>query len=240
MIGIALSFALALHVAAAQPHVSSLQQEPPLEMQSYQLVLLRSASGKPQPSPAEQQQLSKEHLDGLADLNRKRVNLLYGPLLDTGELRGIAVLDVPTADAARAAFANDAYVKRGLMTVDVKPWMAPKGWFHEPAGYDVSNPANLEQLVLGFLVSGPNRTQSEAAAQDIQKGHLAYMESLAKQGKLVAAGPFLDDGAWRGIVIYRVASVDEAKELAAGDPAVKAGRLALEAHPWMTLRGILK
>jgi hypothetical protein len=31
---------------------------------------------------------------------QKRVNLLFGPLLDNGELRGIAVLDVANADAA--------------------------------------------------------------------------------------------------------------------------------------------
>jgi hypothetical protein len=50
----------------------------------------------------------------------------------------------------------------------------------------------------------------------------------------------MDDTPVRGIVIYRVATVDEAKALAAEDPAVKAGRLVLDAHPWMTFKGILK
>jgi hypothetical protein len=44
----------------------------------------------------------------------------------------------------------------------------------------------------------------------------------------------------RGIVLYRVATVDEAKQLAAGDPAVKAGRLVIDARPWMTFKGMLK
>ncbi|HUQ95525.1 MAG TPA: YciI family protein, partial [Bryobacteraceae bacterium] len=66
-----------------------------------------------------------------------------------------------------------------------------------------------------------------------------------KQGKLVMAGPFMpgpsgDAGDWRGIVVYRVGSVAEAQQLAANDPAAKAGRLAIEARPWMTLKGILK
>jgi uncharacterized protein len=73
-----------------------------------------------------------------------------------------------------------------------------------------------------------------------QIGHLAYMESLHAQGKLVAAGPFGDEGPARGIVIYRVKDVAEAKALAAEDPAVKAGRLVLDAWPWMTLKGILR
>jgi uncharacterized protein len=66
------------------------------------------------------------------------------------------------------------------------------------------------------------------------------MESLHAQGKLLVAGPLGDDGAARGIVIYRVPDVAAAKALAAEDPAVKAGRLVLEAWPWMTLKGILK
>lgn len=57
---------------------------------------------------------------------------------------------------------------------------------------------------------------------------------------LIAAGPFREDGDLRGIVIYRVPSIEDARELAAGDPMVKAGRLKIEAHPWMTLRGILR
>lgn len=50
----------------------------------------------------------------------------------------------------------------------------------------------------------------------------------------------MDNTASRGLVIYRVKDVAEAKVLAAADPLVKAGRLELEAYPWMTLKGILK
>jgi uncharacterized protein len=66
------------------------------------------------------------------------------------------------------------------------------------------------------------------------------METLHAQGKLPVAGPFADDGPARGVVVYRVKDVAEAKALAAQDPAVKAGRLVLEAYPWMTFKGILK
>ena len=66
---------------------------------------------------------------------------------------------------------------------------------------------------------GPTRSQSQAEAEQIQKGHLAYMADLHRQGKLIMAGPFLDQSDWRGVVVYRVGSVAEAKGLAAGDPA---------------------
>ncbi|HJP92345.1 MAG TPA: YciI family protein [Pyrinomonadaceae bacterium] len=54
------------------------------------------------------------------------------------------------------------------------------------------------------------------------------------------AGPFGDNGNLRGIFVFKVASLDEAKELAAADPAIKAGRLAIEIYPWMVPEGILQ
>jgi len=214
-------------------------QEPRLEMMTYQMVLLRAGSA-PAPEGSQAEKMQQDHLARLAELNRQRINLLYGPFLDNGDLRGILIMDVKDADAAKRLMADDPFVKAGAMVADVRPWMGPKGWFKDPPDRDVTHPGALEQFVFGFLVRGPNRSQSEAEAGQIQAGHLAYMDGLGKQGKLVAAGPFLDEGDARGIVIYRVANVEEAKQLAAGDPAVKAGRLTIDARPWMTLRGILK
>jgi uncharacterized protein len=46
------------------------------------------------------------------------------------------------------------------------------------------------------------------------------------------AGPFLDNQTIRGIFIFNVESVEEARKIAETDPAVKAGTLVLELHPW--------
>jgi uncharacterized protein YciI len=211
------------------------------EMMTYQMVLLKKGPNAPPVSADAQKKMQDDHLANLADLNRKRINLLYGPVIADGNLAGIAVLAVPTADEAKKAFAADPFVKSGAMVVEVRPWMGPKDWFAAPSSYDVTNPASLEPLILGFLVRRPSAPAIDAATSaDIQKGHLTYMESLHKQGKLLVAGPFLDDTPSRGLVIYRVKDVPEAMALAAEDPAVKAGRLMLEAYPWMTFRGILK
>ena len=43
------------------------------------------------------------------------------------------------------------------------------------------NPTAHEQLVFGVLMAGPNRSRSAAEAEQIQKGHLGYMESLHKR-----------------------------------------------------------
>ncbi len=55
---------------------------------------------------------------------------------------------------------------------------------------------------------------------------------LAEEGSLIVAGPFLDDQDIRGIFIFDVRTVEEARRLAETDPAVKAGTLILELHPW--------
>jgi uncharacterized protein YciI len=218
------------------------QQDTPGQMMTYQIVLLKGGPNAPPSAPAEQQKMQSEHLALLADLNKKRINMAYGPILadNPAKIRGIAILDVPSADAAKAHFANDPFVKAGVMVVDVYSWMGPRGWFHEPASTDVTNPANLEQLVFGILMRGPTTTQDSAAAAEIQKGHLAYMDALHAKGKLVMAGPLVRAGDMRGLVVYRVKDLAEAKALAADDPAVKAGRLTIDAHPWMTFKGILK
>jgi uncharacterized protein YciI len=150
-------------------------------------------------------------------------------------LRELAIVDVPGVDAARALFEDEPRVKAGYVELEVHPW-----WVQKDALRPRVEPPQPERLVLGFLVTGPTRTQSAADGQEIQRGHIAYMEELHKQGKLVGAGPFGDDGRLRGIVVYRVGTPDEARQLAAGDPAVKAGRLAIEPHWWNTWKGIFR
>jgi uncharacterized protein YciI len=67
---------------------------------------------------------------------------------------------------------------------------------------------------------------------------MANIQKMAGEGKLLIAGPFLDGGDLRGIFIFRVATMAEAEALAATDPAVKAGRLRLEFHPWYAAKNI--
>ena len=95
----------------------------------------------------------------------------------------------------------------------------------------------MKKYIICFLKKGPNRDQDKAAADSIQKLHLAHMDRLGKEGKIAIAGPFGDEGDIRGIVVYDVESIEEAKELTSGDPAVKAGRLVMEFHPWWAAKG---
>jgi len=90
----------------------------------------------------------------------------------------------------------------------------------------------MHQYVIAFLKTGPNHDQDPVAAARLQNAHLANIRRMAKKGKLVLAGPFMDDGDLRGIYIFNVPTVEEARKLTETDPAIKAGRLTLELHPW--------
>lgn len=95
----------------------------------------------------------------------------------------------------------------------------------------------MKQYYFVFLTKGPNRTQDSARAAQIQKAHLANIERLAAEGKLQVAGPFTDDGNYRGIFIFDAGSKEEVEQWIQTDEAIKSGRLSYEIHPWMTQKG---
>ena len=62
-------------------------------------------------------------------------------------------------------------------------------------------------------------------------GHFANMERLSKEGKLVLAGPFEEDAdGWRGLIVFAVESIEEAKRLTATDPVIVQGEMVAEYH----------
>ena len=99
------------------------------------------------------------------------------------------------------------------------------------------NANGMKTYYLVFLKTGPNRSQDSTTAAKIQEGHMAHLNKMAQDGKMCLAGPFLDDTEIRGICVYNVKSMDEAKQLAEEDPAVKSGRLVVEIHPWYSMKG---
>ena len=90
----------------------------------------------------------------------------------------------------------------------------------------------MKSYVMAFLKRGPNRDQDSITAAELQNAHLKNIIRMANEGVLILAGPFLDDGEIRGIYIFNVETVEEAKALTATDPAIQAGRLEMELHPW--------
>jgi uncharacterized protein len=92
---------------------------------------------------------------------------------------------------------------------------------------------------MALLHRGPKWTPAETVeTKAIQQGHMDNIRHMAQIGKLVLAGPFTDDGDLRGVFVFQNVTPEEAEALCANDPAVKAGRLRVELHPWFSAKGI--
>ena len=92
----------------------------------------------------------------------------------------------------------------------------------------------IRQYWFVMLTAGNNRNQDSAAAAKIQAGHMANIKRLYNEGKLKVAGPFGDEGKWIGLFIFDCETKEEVEKLVKTDPAIAAGRLNYEIHPWWT------
>ena len=91
----------------------------------------------------------------------------------------------------------------------------------------------MRAYVLVVLKTGPKRMPDGDARKAMFAGHFANIERLAKAGKLVVAGPFDEDPAgWRGLFLFAVEDIDEARRLTETDPVIVSGEMVAEYHRW--------
>ena len=91
----------------------------------------------------------------------------------------------------------------------------------------------MKKYVIAFLYRG-DRVQeyTEQQRTEIQAGHMANINRLAKEGKMVLAGPFFGNEELRGLFFFAVESLEEAQKLTESDPAIKAGVLKMDLKEW--------
>lgn len=95
----------------------------------------------------------------------------------------------------------------------------------------------MKQYVFCLYLSGPTRSQNEEEKAEIQAAHMAHISSMALNHHLQVAGPLGDESEKRGLLIFDLETVEEAEKIITEDPAVKAGRLTFECHPWWAAKG---
>jgi uncharacterized protein YciI len=90
----------------------------------------------------------------------------------------------------------------------------------------------MKKYVIAFLKRGPNQGLDSLQKVELQKAHMENIGKLAEEGKLVLAGPFFGNDDLRGIYIFDVESIDEAKKLTETDPAIQQQSLVMELKEW--------
>jgi uncharacterized protein YciI len=101
-----------------------------------------------------------------------------------------------------------------------------------------SEKPKMKTYTFVMLKKGNKLDQDSTELALLQKQHLEHLSKMAETGDLNVAGPFLDRGNWRGILIFNTDDAEKVKRLVEEDPAVKAGRFSYEIHPWMTQQGV--
>jgi len=116
----------------------------------------------------------------------------------------------------------------------------------KPPAYDAElakslggNDNGMRKYVFVVLRTGPNKVPPGQERTEMFAGHMANIQRLANERKLAYAGP-LDgvDGA-RGIFIFAVESIDEAKALVATDPVIIKGEMVAEYHAHFGSAGLM-
>jgi uncharacterized protein YciI len=213
--------------APVQPSANSAQ---------YFFVLLNRPANAPQMSKEAGEKLQEEHMSNIRKMAAEHKLVIAGPFMDDTALRGIFVLRAESAAQAQAWAESDPAVMAGRLAPEVHgPWQIDASAIHDP-----SEPPAFEQYTLVLLKRGDKWNPEAPEFMDVMKQHRALVKKMVDQGSLAIAGPFAfsDPGEVRGVSIFRVGA-EQTAALLKDDPAVKAGLLKPEMHPWGTGKGVL-
>lgn len=210
-------------------------QAPKYEMGTFYVCLLVKTPNFKDGDTTQNKELLQAHLKHVQGLIASGKVFAMGPFLDNNPIVGIGVFNASSAEEARAIEQEDPFVKSGLLSVEVLKWWAAKGIMKPPP-----QPIKMTTYYFAFLRRGSKWTPEQTPeTEKLQAAHMANINAMAATGKLIIAGPFENAGNYAGVFVFKVGSLDEAKALAEGDPAVKAGRLTVDVHPWMVPQGSL-
>jgi uncharacterized protein YciI len=91
----------------------------------------------------------------------------------------------------------------------------------------------MRSYVFVLLKAGPTTGLAKEEQQKLFRGHMANIQRLAAEGKLLVAGPFGDNPQkLEGIFVFNLAKAEEVEPLLKADPAITAGLLAYEVYNW--------
>lgn len=214
--------------------IFSAQEKPQAEHKLIEFHMALLKHGPKYSATGMTKELQAAHIANVMSLLESGKAVIAGPLGDESDIAGIFILRAKSAEEARDWAENDPAVKAGFFTAEMHPWWS------EDVMKKPSSPVKLTTAYLALLTRGAKWTPEKTpATAELQKAHLANILRLAEMKKLVVAGPFGDDGVLRGIFVFKVASMEEARALTETDPAVQAGRLAIDLHPWLVPEGVL-
>ena len=200
-------------------------------------VLLKRPANAPQLSKEAGEKLQEEHMANIRKLHAEHKLVMAGPFMDNTSLRGIFVLTADSMQQAEEWAHSDPAIQAGRLAPEIHgPWtVVDPGAIHAPAEGN-----GMEQYSMVLMNRADQWNPGGPHFEEIMQQHGAFVHQLIERGNLALAGhfPFSDAGELRGIEIFRVGT-EQAAKLTEDDPAVSAGVVKPEIHPWITGKGVL-
>lgn len=221
-------------LAISTPASPARAQQPP-GFAMYLIAFVTHTTEKP---PAERmEQLRTSHDAHLAGLWKEGLLVASGPIAEQGQMVEVLVFAGDQRELIERRVAENPLVKAGIVDVALGPWVAPSGIGDERRKRAAGNPGTADQVRTYQLVM-LKTVLNEYLAPEEQRGLLLQMDAMAKAGTLVAAGPVLEGSDLAWIFVFN-ASAQETDSLMSVNPAVKAGKMLAERHPWTVPEGVL-
>jgi uncharacterized protein YciI len=92
----------------------------------------------------------------------------------------------------------------------------------------------MQQYFMVFFKQGPVRVQNEEETEFLNQQHLEHLEDMKLKGFTAILADFPESEVIKTLAVFNVPNIKTVDSLTQLDPMVKAGRLALEIHPWWT------
>lgn len=113
---------------------------------------------------------------------------------------------------------------------------------HAPEKYDFNIDTSvysgeMKRFWLVHLLKGPRRDQDSSSRIKIQAAHIANIVRLAKEGKIIMAGPIGVENDLQGIFLMNCKDSSEVESFVKTDTAVITGRLIMKYYPWWCEKG---
>lgn len=91
----------------------------------------------------------------------------------------------------------------------------------------------MKKYVLAILKTGPAKISDKKVTDSLFRGHMDNINRLVKEKKLIVAGPLgKNEQAYRGIFIFNVPTIEQARSLVDTDPTVEAGIFVVDYFDW--------
>lgn len=208
-----------LHQATATPQV---KVEP--KMRTYQFVMLSAGKSKDDLSQEQIDMKQAQHLEMMRSMWDSKMAIIMAPVTNDPKLKAIMIMDVVAPSEASEVLKRDPWISGGYLKMESITW-----WSEENSIRRGKDLATMGNYYLGLLRRPENLEKlTPEASSELQEGHMANINRMAKDGYLVAAGPFENGGNLRGLFFFKGIDPKKIEAEVAKDPVVAAGRLKLE------------